>query len=459
MADGNKVSMTGGPMLGVILRVAGPIAFASLAQSVQQIVNAIFVGRLGAEAIAAVAASGPTFYVLLSLGSGLSTAGAILVAQNMGAGRTDRVDHVAAQTLLMVIAVGLCFALVGFLFAPSILQLIGVEERVFDLSWQYLTITYLGLTPMFCFMACQAMLQSAGEVRFAMKVSLGAVLLNIALDPLLIFGIGSWDGWGVAGAAVATVTAQVYAFGVVLRHMMTGESSLHLRRAHFVPDFSHFRLAAGLGIPAAFENGGRTFGSLLLMSLSALFGTTTLAAYGVGVQPLFFWFAPMMAMSVATAAIVGQNIGAGNLERVEEAARVSSWLSFTLFTVIGLLHLPFIRGIYTLFAPGETEVLDQAVSFGWALYPYMGIMALTHVLRGVFRGAGSTKQAMWIALILQYAFQLPFAWGIAFFTPYGPLGIWWSYTFSSAVGTVICLYWFKKGPWRRNLVAPANATD
>ena len=459
MAGGNRVSMTEGPLLGVILRVAGPIAFASLAQSLHMIINAVFVGRLGAESIAAVAASGPLFSVLLSLGSGLSIAGAVLVAQNIGAGRTDRVDHVAAQTLLMVIAVGLCFALAGFLLAPWTLRLIGVEELVFDLSWQYLTISYLGLTPMFCFLACQAMLQSAGEVKFAMKVSVGAVLLNLALDPLLIFGIGDWDGWGVAGAAVATVVARLCAFVVVLRHMMSGASALHLERVHFIPDFSHFRIAAKLGIPAALEQGGRTFGSLLLMSLSALFGTVTLAAYGIGVQPLFFWFAPMMALSVATAAIVGQNIGAGKMGRAEEAARVSSWLSVIAFTVIGLLHLPFIRVIYELFAPEETEVVNQAVSFGWALYPYLGIMALTHVLRGVFRGAGSTQQAMWIALILQYGFQLPFAWGIALFTPYGPLGVWWSYTFSSVIGTAICLYWLKKGPWRKSLVEPATAQN
>src|SRR5690554_4489851 len=103
--------MTEGPLLGVLLRVAWPITFASLAQSVHQIVNAWFVGRLGAESIAAVTASGPLFHVLLSLGSGLSVAGAVLIAQNMGAGRDDKVDHVAAQTLLMVIAVGLCFAI------------------------------------------------------------------------------------------------------------------------------------------------------------------------------------------------------------------------------------------------------------------------------------------------------------------------------------------------------------
>ncbi len=448
--------MTEGPLPGVLLRVAWPIAFASLAQSVHQIVNAWFVGRLGAESIAAVAAGSALFSVLLSFGSGLSIAGAVLIAQNVGAGKTEASGHVAAQTLLMVLGVGLCFAGCGFLLAPWTLRLIGVEEQVFDLSWQYLTITYLGITPMFAFLACQAMLQSAGEVRFAMKVSVAAVLLNIALDPLLIFGTapvgGNWQGWGVAGAAMATVTARICAFAVVLHHMMSGQSALHLKRRDFIPDGKHLRLALSLAIPGSLEQGGRTFGSLLLMSLAATFGTVSLAAYGVGVLPLFFWFSPMVALSIATSAIVGQNIGAGKMERAEQAARVSGWLSFIGFTVIGMLHLPFIREIYALFAPGETAVIDEAVRFGWALYPFMGIMAFTHAFRGVFRGAGSPKQSMTIALVMQYGFQLPFAWGIGLFTDYGALGVWWSYTFGSLLGTPICLFWFLKGPWRRRLV-------
>ncbi|HUG72647.1 MAG TPA: MATE family efflux transporter, partial [Steroidobacteraceae bacterium] len=209
LAARKRVTMTEGPLLGVLLRMAWPITAAGMAQALHQIINAWFVGRLGAEAIAAVSASGVLYFILISLGSGLSTAGAVLVAQNAGAGRTSACDHVAAQTLLMVLAVGLGFTLLGLVFARPVLRLIGVEAGVFDLSWQYLVVSYLGLVPMFAFMALQAMLQSSGEVRFPMLVMVGAVLLNIALDPLLIFGTrpvgGSWQGLGVAGAALATV--------------------------------------------------------------------------------------------------------------------------------------------------------------------------------------------------------------------------------------------------------------
>ena len=444
--------MTQGPLLGVLLRVAAPITAANVAQSIHQLINAWFVGRLGADAIAAVAASGPLFQLLLSLGSGLSTAGAVLVAQNIGAGNKDTADHVAAQTLLMVLAVGLAFAALGLSLAPPTLRLIGVEAAVAHLTWQYLAITYLGLTPMYAFLALQAMLQSAGEVRFAMKMMVGAVLLNIVLDPLLIFGLGL----GVPGAALATVTAQGTAFALLLRHLMSGHSALHLKRPDFLPDWVHIRRALGLGLPASIEQGARTLGSLLLMSLAALFGTVSLAAYGVGSRPFFFWFAPMIGLSIATAAVVGQNIGAGRMDRAEQAARVSGWLSFIGFSAIGLVHLPLLRPLLTALAPGENAVIEEAVTFGWAVFPFMGFMAVTQSLNGVFRGAGSTRQAMTISLVMQYAVQIPFAWGAAMFTTLGVLAVWWSYAVSNVVASALCVAWLLKGPWRRSLVRPES---
>src|SRR6478609_1122882 len=150
--------MTEGPLLGILLRVALPITLTNLFQSSFDIVNAFWVGRLGEEAIAAVAASGPLFNVLISLGSGLSTAGAVLIAQNAGARRFDALDHVAAQTLLMVGAMALAFTVLGVVASAPLLRLIGVEPDIAALASSYLAIRYAGMIPMFAFMAIQAML-------------------------------------------------------------------------------------------------------------------------------------------------------------------------------------------------------------------------------------------------------------------------------------------------------------
>jgi len=453
VAQETKVSMTDGPLLGVIVRVAVPIVLSNLLTATYQLVNAFFVGRLGAEAVAAVAASGPIFYVLVSLGSGLATAGSVLIAQYSGAERGEGVDHIAAQTLLMVAAVAAGFAAFGALTCRPLLRLIGVEPGLETLTAQYLSISYLGMVPLFGFMAIQGMLQAVGEVRFAFRVMLASVLINAALDPLLIFVFG----WGVAGAAIATVLAQATALALGLARILGGRSALRLRRAHFQPDLGHMRRAFGIGLPASIEQATRTFGSLVLMSTAAQFGTSALAIYGMGTRVMFFFFTPMLGLSVATAAVVGQNIGAGRMDRAEAAGRLCAWLSFGLLTAIGLLLAPAAPWIMGAMTPGASDLVRGASVFVYIFAPFLGVMAIPQVLCGVFRGAGSTRQSMTISLVMQWGVQLPSALFLAFLTPAGVLGVWWSYPAANAVASLICIAWFLKGPWRRSLVAPAAA--
>jgi putative MATE family efflux protein len=453
---GKGVTMTEGSLVGVLLRVALPITITNLAQSSFDIINAFWVGRLGEAAIAAVAASGPMFLVLIGLGSGLSTAGAVLIAQNKGAGRMERLDHVAAQTLLMVGMVALLFTLAGAAMAGPVLNMIGVDPAIHDLATHYLHVRFAGMIPMFGFMAMQAMLQSAGEVRFAMRVQLGSVAANAMIDPLLIFGVGPLPAMGVTGAALATVIVQIGALLILLHHLRSGHSAIHLRWDHFRPDWSHIRLATSLGLPASIEQAIRTFSSLLLMALAAGFGTLGLAAYGVGTRPLYFWFTPMLGLSIATAAVVGQNMGAGLVHRAEEAARLAAWIGFIGMTAIGLAHLPFVPAIMETLAPGEPDVIASATTFAYIYFPFLGVVAVPQAMLGAFRGAGSPSHSMTISIIMQWLFQMPVAYVIAFGTSLGILGIWWSYPIANGAATLLCIYWFRYGSWRRRLTAPVT---
>jgi putative MATE family efflux protein len=444
--------MTEDPLLRVILGVALPIAASSLLQTSYQLVNMFWVGRLDAHAIAAVAASGPIFWVLISLGSGLSTAGAVLIAQYSGARQAEKVDHVAAQTLLMVAGVATAFTLFGVATAYPALRFLGVDAEIRRMTAIYLWVSYLGMIPMFGFMAIQVMLQSVGEVKFAFRVMLASVVLNAALDPFLIFGFGGWEGWGVHGAAAATDIAQTIAMALGLYRVLSGRSALHLRPAHFKPDLPHMRRALGIGLPASIEQGTRTFSSLLLMAMTAQFGAQAIATYGMASRVLFFWFTPMLGFSIATAAVVGQNIGANRMDRAEAAGKLGAWLSFVVFTVIGLVLTIFMRPIMALLAPGAPEIIDEAVVFGYAVAPFMGVVAVPQILCGVFRGAGSTKQSMAISLAMQWLFQLPAAYFLSFHTPLGVRGIWWCYAVGNSVAAILAIAWFKWGPWRRSLI-------
>jgi len=450
------VSMTQGPLVPILLRVALPITGANLLQSAYQLVNTLFVGRLGASSVAAVAASGPLFEVLISLGSGLSTAGAVLMAQHAGAGHRTELGRIAGQTLLMVGAMALCFMAIGQLLAPQVLHAIGVEPSIAELSIGYLRIRYCALIPMFAFMAIQAMLNAAGEVRYVMSVMACSVALNAALDPWLIFGIGNWPGLGVRGAALATFTAQSLALGIGLTHLLRGRSVVRLQGAHLRPRPAHLRQHLGLALPASIEQGTRTFGSVILMSLAAGFGTHALATYGLGTRLLFFWFSPMLGLSVATAIVVGQNLGAGHEQRAVAAVRTASLLALGAFTAIGLALLPLVPWIMHALTPREPTLIRDASVFAYIYCPFLGLLALPQVLNGAFRGAGSTRLAMGLSLTMQWLFQLPSALLLASFTSLGAVGLWWSYPIGNALAALLCAGWFKWGRWRRNLASAMN---
>ena len=150
---------------------------------------------------------------------------------------------------------------------------------------------------------------------------------------------------------------------------------------HFRPDSSHTRIALNLRLPASVEQATRTFSSLLRMALAASFGTIGLASYGVRTRLLFLWFTPIIGLGIAAATVVGQNIGAGLTERAEHASRVAPWLLFAVLTLVGLAHLPFVPLITSALAPGEADVIENALRFAYVYSPFLGLSAVTNAGR------------------------------------------------------------------------------
>jgi Na+-driven multidrug efflux pump len=231
---------------------------------------------------------------------------------------------------------------------------------------------------------------------------------------------------------------------------------VRLQMAHLRPRLMHLRQHLGLALPASIEQGTRTFGSVILMSLAAGFGTHALATYGLGTRLLFFWFSPMLGLSVATAIVVGQNLGAGQDQRAIATVRTASLLALGGFTAIGLALLPMVHAIMHALTPGEPALIRDASGFAYIYCPFLGVLALPQVLNGAFRGAGSTRLAMGLSLTMQWLFQLPSALLLASVAGLGVVGLWWSYPIGNALAAALCMAYFIRGRWRRNLAASVS---
>jgi Na+-driven multidrug efflux pump len=187
---------------------------------------------------------------------------------------------------------------------------------------------------------------------------------------------------------------------------------------------------------------------LLLTALAARFGTDALASFGLGMRIIMLFFIPALGLAAATATVVGQNLGAGLPERARAAARVSALFAFATLTVAGLLFMLVAGAVARMLVPTDEYVAQLATSFVLVVAPAFGIIAAQQVFAGAFRGAGQTLQAMVLALIMQWGFQLPISFAFSAYTPLGFRALWWGFPLGNALALAVTLVWFHNSQWR-----------
>ena len=438
--------------------------WATCFQTGYQLVDAYWVGRLGAGAVAAVAVSFPINFLLMALGSGFSVAGSVLVAQNYGAGHLKMVNHIAAQTLVLEIVLGVVLTVLAHLGSPYILHLIGVGPDIFAQANQFQRILFLGLVFNFGFLMFQALMRGVGEVRIPLYINIGTLALNFALDPLFIYGWGPVPGFGVAGAAVATLSTQVLSVVIGMGVLLRGKSGIQLSLAGFRPDWVLLRRAFKLGVPSSIDLSARALGLSMMTILATAFGTTILAAYGIGSRILALGIIPALGISLACSTLVAQNIGARNVPRAVRTANYAIAISFTGLLVLGGLGWLAAGPLVGFFLKGDAAVSADAVEFVRIAVFSLCFTGMQQSVSGALRGSGNTLSAMVLTIIGVWVLQFPVAWYLSQRTALGFHGLWWSFLVANVLSALIALLWYWRGEWQgKDLADPlpgkANATE
>ncbi|MDZ7371552.1 MAG: MATE family efflux transporter [candidate division KSB1 bacterium] len=442
-------SLTEGSILKSLWALSVPIVFANLLQTAYQLTDTFWVGRLGGAAVAAVSVSFPIIFLLVSLGGGLTIAGTILVAQFKGRNHQTAMDHITAQTFLLVFVVSLLLSVLGILLSPLLLRLMGTEAAIFEQALVYLKISFAGLLFSFVFMAFQSLLRGIGDVKTPAIIVLGTVLLNVLIDPLFIFGWGPVPPMGVKGAAIATLITQAAAAVIGLHILIGGSYGIRLVPRDLVPDLPLIGKVFELGFPASIEHSARALGTMAITFLVAGFGTQALAAYGIGSRVLSFVIIPSIGLSMATSTLVGQNVGAGQIRRAERIAVLSAWAGFVPLTVIGVLFFVFAEGIAAVFIPREPETIRESAVMIRHLSISFGFIGAQMALNGAFRGSGNTLITMMLSILTLWVLQLPTAWVLSRYTAMGVNGLWASFPAANIVTAFVSISWFRTGRWKR----------
>jgi putative MATE family efflux protein len=446
-----------GSIVRSLFLLALPIMGANILQVAYQIVDAFWVGRLGAPAVAAVSITLPVMFVLIAAGMGFAIAGTTLIAQYTGARDHQMVDHVAAQTLLTILIVSIVLSALGYLLTPIILHLLGVAPEVEANALAFMRVMFLSLPFLFLYAMVQALLRGVGEVKVPLFIVGGTVAINFALDPVLIFGKFGAPAMGVTGAAVATLISQLLAAIVSMRVLFGGRYGIHVHWRDFVPDFAFVKRAFLLGYPASIEQSARGLGMTVMIFLVTAFGTVATASYGVGVNVFNVAIIPAMGLAMATSTLVGQNIGAGNIARAEKVARLAAVITFLVLTAFGLLCVIFAPAIVAFFVPEDPHVIKEGAVFIRTALWSAGFIGLQFGLAAVLRAAGEMIPAMAIGLASQWLLQLPLAYVLSRHTELGVDGLWWSTPLANIAAAGLAAFWFLKGSWKqKRLIAPVR---
>ncbi|MCG1003332.1 MULTISPECIES: MATE family efflux transporter [Halobacterium] len=446
----DEFDLTSGGVGKPLFFLALPIVVTNLFQTAYNLADTFWLGQYSTDALAAISFGFPLVFLLISLGMGVSVAGSVLVAQHTGAGEERETEYAASQTVTFAGIASLLLGGIGFIFVEDLLRLLGASADVLPLATSYLEVITLGLVFMFGFFVFIALMRGYGDTITPMLVMFGSVVLNIVLDPFLIFGWWVFPELGIQGAAVATVFSRALALVVGIAIMFEGTRGVQINLRDMAPDFGYLRRLARIGLPATVEGTGRALSMNLLLVVVALFPDPVVAAYGIGTRVFSVIFLPAIAVARGVETMTGQNIGAGNQDRAEEAAALAAKVLFVVLSVLGVVTFLVPEQIVSVFVGAGQENADQVVSVGAEFLRYValtfGFIGIMRAYTGSFRGAGKTLTAAAISVLMLGVIRLPVAWFAA--QEIGETGIWVAFAVSNVVGALVAYAWYQRGTWR-----------
>lgn len=444
---GEEHDYTRGPLLGAVLLLAIPMVLEMCMESIFGVVDIYFVGRLGPEAVAAVGITESILTLVFATAVGLSSAAAAMVARRIGEGRTGDASKAAAQAIFLGGLASVATAGVGFFYAEELLRLMGATDATIAIGAGYTRITFLASITIYLLFLINAIFRGAGNPALSMRVLAVANLVNIILDPLLIFGWGPFPELGLEGAAIATALGRGSGVLYQLVLLFGPRGQIRVSVIDLRPMLSIIRGLVRVGWPGMLQFLISTASWLFVVRILANFGDAPLAGYTIALRIVVFAILPSWGLCSAAGTLVGQNLGAGKVERAEKAVWLTGFINMLLMSSISGLFLWIAPTLIGLFSD-DPEVIRHGVdNLIWMSFSFP-FMAYGMVASQGFNGAGDTVTPMWMNVGCYWLWQLPLAWVLAVPAGYGPLGVFMALGISEATRAMVGVFLFRRGTWK-----------
>ncbi len=448
---GSSQDYTQIPLGKAVLLLAIPMVLEMVMESIFAVVDIYFVGKLGADAVATVGITESVLTIIYAIAFGLSMATTALVSRRIGEKKPEEASKEGLQAIFTGIFISLVIALPGIFWAKDLLRLMGASPVIVEEFNGYTSVMFGGNLVIMLLFINNAIFRGAGDAAIAMRVLWMANGLNIILDPLLIFGIGPFPELGITGAAIATTigrgVAVVYQFYV----MWSGKGRISLKHLPIGIEWQRISHLVKISLGGIAQSMIATSSWVFMVRIISAFGSDVLAGYTIGIRVIIFSLLPSWGLSNAAAALVGQNLGAGHSARAEKAVWGVARINMIFLGSLSVLFILFPDWFIRFFTE-DTEVIKygveclQIIAYGFVFY------GLGMVMVQAFNGAGDTRTPTRINIFAFWMVEIPLAYVLAISLGFRETGVFYSIIIAEASMTLLSLYLFNKGRWKKESV-------
>ena len=430
------------PVKRLIITMSLPMMISMLVQALYNVVDSVFVARLSEDALAAVTYAFPVQNLLIAVGSGTGVGINALLSRSLGEKRFDRSDAAANNGLLLTLISALVFVLVGLVFAGPFIGTQTSDPEIHAMGRTYLMIVSCFSVGLLFQMTFERLLQSTGMTLYSMISQATGAVINIILDPILIFGLLGLPAMGVAGAAVATVIGQCIAAMVGLTLNLRFNKEIHISVSRIMkPSGSIIRKIYMVGVPSILM---MSIGSVMTYGMNRILGvfsSTATAVFGVYFKLQSFFFMPVFGLNAGLIPVLAYNYGARKKERIIQALRFAISLAFCIM-VCGLICFElFPGGLLSLFAASDAmkEIGVPAMRIICLSFPSAGICI---AMSSVFQAFSKSTYSLYVSIGRQLVVLLPAAWLLA--QTGNVANVWWAVPIAELVSFVLSVFFFMK---------------
>ncbi|MEN8223628.1 MAG: MATE family efflux transporter [Acidobacteriota bacterium] len=448
---GTEQDFTSGSIRRAILLLAIPMVLEMAMESVFAVVDIFFVSRIGPEAVATVGITESVMTILYAISLGLGMGTTALISRRVGEKDYERASLTAVHSIGIGIVLSIPIAFLGIYYAPELLKVMGSSDSMIENGYRYPMITIGGNIVIMLLFIINSIFRGAGDAALSMRVLWISNIINIFLDPCLIFGLGPFPELGIAGAATATLTGR--SIGVMLQfyYLFRGKHRIKIQIKKIKVEFKIIKKLIRISLGGIGQFLISTSSWIGLVRIMSSFGSSSLAGYTIAIRILIFSLLPSWGLSNAANTMVGQNLGAKKPERAEKAVKITAFANFIFLSFVGLVFYFFPSTLVNIFT-NEPEVIKTGIdtlkyiSFAFPFY------AIGLVVIQAINGSGDTRTPTIINFFCFWLMEIPVAYILAFNFGMNEKGVYFAIVLADIMLTTAAVYVFKKGKWKKKIV-------